>query len=94
MVSDRFGESLSYPLSGYSASGWEGAGLCQPALALAAALDSEPSGKVSWKVLDRAHLLLLRVPERKKLKGEAVVRPQAGKTVVSHEEIPIPSWHS
>jgi hypothetical protein len=63
-------------------------------LALAAALDSEQGGKVTWKVLDRAHLLLLRVPERKKLKGEAVLRPQAGERVVSHEEIPIPSWHS
>jgi antitoxin component of MazEF toxin-antitoxin module len=48
-------------------------------LPLAAALDLEPGEKVTWKVLDRTHLLLLRLPERKKLKGEAVPRPQAGK---------------
>jgi hypothetical protein len=63
-------------------------------LALAAALDSEPGGKVTWKVLEWAHLLLPRVPERKKLRAEAVLQLQAGKRVVSHEEIPIPSWHS
>ncbi len=38
-----------------------------------------PGEKVTWKVLDRTHLLLLRLPERKKLKGKAVPRPQAGK---------------
>jgi hypothetical protein len=63
-------------------------------LALAAALDSEQGGKVTWKVLDWTYLLLPRVPERKKLKGDAVPRPQAGERVVSHEEIPIPRWHS
>ena len=48
-------------------------------LPLAAALDVEPGETVTWKVLDRTHLLLVRLPERKKLKGEAVPRPQAGK---------------
>ena len=38
-----------------------------------------PGETVTWKVLDRTHLLLLRLPERKKLNGEAVPRPQAGK---------------
>ena len=46
-------------------------------LPLAAALDLEPGEKVPWKVLDRTHLLLLRLPERKKLRGEAAPRSQA-----------------
>ena len=50
-------------------------------LPLAAALDLEPGEKVTWKVFDRTHLLLLRLPERKKLKGEAVPRPQAALAV-------------
>jgi plastocyanin len=41
-------------------------------LPLTAALDVEPGETVTWKVLDRAHLLLMRLPERKKLKGQAV----------------------
>jgi len=48
-------------------------------LPLAAALDVEPGETVTWKVLDRTHLLLVRLPERKKLKGEAVPRLQARK---------------
>ena len=79
MLSNRYGELLRYPLARYPASGWERGGLCNLPLALAAALDLEPGEKVTWKVLDRTHLLLLRLPERKKLKGEAVPRPQAGK---------------
>lgn len=48
-------------------------------LPLAAALDFEPGKKSTWKVLDRTYLLLLRLPERKKLKGKAVPQRQAGK---------------
>jgi len=48
-------------------------------LPLAAALDLEPGEKVTWKVLDRTHLLLLRLPERKKLKGQAVPQSRTGK---------------
>ena len=48
-------------------------------LPLAAALDLEPGEKVTWKVLDRTHLLLVRLPERKKLKGQAAPQPRAGK---------------
>jgi hypothetical protein len=48
-------------------------------LPLAAALDLEPGEKVTWKVLGRTHLLLLRLPERKKLKGQAVPQSRTGK---------------
>ena len=48
-------------------------------LPLAAALDVEPGEAVTWKVLDRTHLLLVRLPDQKKLKGEAVPRLQARK---------------
>ncbi len=41
-------------------------------LPLASALDLESGETVTWKVLDRTHLLLVRWPERKQLKGEAV----------------------
>ena len=40
-------------------------------LALASALDVEPGETVTWKVVDRTHLLLVRLPEQKKLKGAA-----------------------
>ena len=40
-------------------------------LPLAFALDLEPGESVTWKVLDRTRLLLVRLPERKKLKGAA-----------------------
>ena len=45
-------------------------------LPLASALDLEPGETVTWKVVDRTHLLLVRLPERKPLQG--VARP-AGK---------------
>ena len=40
-------------------------------LPLASALDVEPGETVTWKVVDRTHLLLVRLPEQKKLKGTA-----------------------
>ncbi len=40
-------------------------------LPLASALDLEPGESVTWKVVDRTHLLLVRLPERKKLEGLA-----------------------
>jgi hypothetical protein len=36
---------------------------------LASALDLEPGETVTWKVVDRTHLLLVRLPEHKKLAG-------------------------
>ena len=48
-------------------------------LPLAAALHLLPGETVTWKVLDRTHLLLVRLPERKKLKGQAAPQPRAGK---------------
>jgi len=44
---------------------------------LAAALDLEPGETVTWKVVDRTHLLLVRLPERKQLQG--VARPSGKK---------------
>jgi hypothetical protein len=46
-------------------------------LPLAAALDLEPGETVTWKVVDRTHLLLVRLPERKQLQG--VARPSGKK---------------
>jgi hypothetical protein len=43
------------------------------ALPLASALDLEAGETVTWKVVDRTHLLLVRLPERKPLHG--VARP-------------------
>jgi hypothetical protein len=40
---------------------------------LASALDLEAGETVTWKVVDRTHLLLVRLPERKQLQG--VARP-------------------
>ena len=40
-------------------------------LPLAAALDLEAGETVTWKVLDRTRLLLVRLPERKQLPGVA-----------------------
>ena len=40
-------------------------------LPLASALDLEPGETVTWKVVDRTHLLLVRLPERKPLQGVA-----------------------
>jgi hypothetical protein len=48
-------------------------------LPLASALDLESGETVTWKVLDRTHLLLVRLPERKQLQGEAVPQPPARK---------------
>ena len=48
-------------------------------LPLASALDLESGETVTWKVLDRTHLLLVRLPEWKQLKGEAVPQPPPGK---------------
>jgi len=45
-------------------------------LPLASALDLEPGETVTWKVVDRTHLMLVRLPERKELKG---VAPSSGK---------------
>jgi antitoxin component of MazEF toxin-antitoxin module len=45
-------------------------------LPLASALDLEPGETVTWKVLDRTHLLLVRLPERKQLPE---VAPPSGK---------------
>ena len=41
-------------------------------LPLASALDMEPGETVTWKVVDRTHLLLVRLPERKQLRGVAL----------------------
>jgi antitoxin component of MazEF toxin-antitoxin module len=46
-------------------------------LPLASALDLEPGETVTWKVVDRTHLLLVRLPERKPLQG--VARPSGEK---------------
>jgi hypothetical protein len=45
----------------------------------ASALDLESGETVTWKVLDRTHLLLVRLPERKQLKGEAALQPAVRK---------------
>jgi antitoxin component of MazEF toxin-antitoxin module len=46
-------------------------------LPLASALDLEPGETVTWKVIDRTHLLLLRLPDRKPL--TRLARPGAEK---------------
>jgi hypothetical protein len=46
-------------------------------LPLASALDLEAGETVTWKVVDRTHLLLVRLPERKQLQG--VARPSGQK---------------
>ena len=48
-------------------------------LPLASALDLESGETVTWKVLDRTHLLLVRLPERKQLRGEAAPPPSGKK---------------
>jgi hypothetical protein len=53
-------------------------------LPLAAALDLEPGETITWKVLDRTHLLLVRLPERKKL--AAAVAPRARKKASPAQE--------
>ena len=46
-------------------------------LPLASALDLQPGETVTWKVVDRTHLLLVRLPDRKPLTG--VARPAGEK---------------
>src|SRR6516225_5182108 len=46
-------------------------------LPLASALDLQPGETVTWKVVDRTHLLLVRLPDRKPL--TAVARPEEKK---------------
>jgi hypothetical protein len=46
-------------------------------LPLASALDLEPGETVTWKVIDRTHLRLVRLPDRKPLTG--VARPAGEK---------------
>ena len=46
-------------------------------LPLASALDLEPGETVTWKVVDRTHLLLVRLPDRQPLTG--VGRPAGEK---------------
>jgi hypothetical protein len=53
-------------------------------LPLASALDLEAGETVTWKVVDRAHLLLVRLPERKPLTG--VSRPVGWKTTRRGQE--------
>ena len=48
-------------------------------LPLASALDLEPGETVTWKVVDRAHLLLVRLPEKRALTGET--QAAVGKSV-------------
>ena len=48
-------------------------------LPLASALDLESGETVTWKVLDRTHLLLVRLPERKQLQGAAAPQPAVRK---------------
>src|SRR6266446_3033348 len=55
-------------------------------LPLASALDLESGETVTWKVLDRTHLLLVRLPERKQLKGEAVPQPSSRKRARRNRE--------
>ena len=46
-------------------------------LPLASALDLQPGETVTWKVVDRTHLLLVRLPDRKP--RTAVARPEEKK---------------
>ena len=55
-------------------------------LALASALDLQPGETVTWKVLDRTHLLLVRLPERKQLPD--VARPSGKKKTRPGQESP------
>ncbi len=67
MLLHRYERSLRHPFTRHPAAGRDGAGLCQHS----PALGFESGETVTWKVLDRTHLLLVRLPERKKLKGAA-----------------------
>ena len=79
MLLHRYERSLRHPFTRHPAAGRNGAGLCQHPLPLASALDLESGETVTWKVLDRTHLLLVRLPERKQLKGEAEPQPAVRK---------------
>ena len=54
-------------------------------LPLASALDLEPGETVTWKVVDRTHLLLVRLPDRKPLTGVARRAGEKKKTRRSRE---------
>jgi antitoxin component of MazEF toxin-antitoxin module len=54
-------------------------------LPLASALDLEPGETVTWKVVDRTQLLLLRLPDRKPLTGVARPAEEKKKTRRSRE---------
>ena len=60
-------------------------------LPLASALDLEPGETVTWKVVDRTHLLLVRLPDRKPLTG--VARPAEEKKKKKKKKTPR-SWES
>jgi antitoxin component of MazEF toxin-antitoxin module len=49
-------------------------------LPLASALDMAPGETVTWKVVDRRHLLLVRVPEQSTLKVPAAVERKVRRT--------------
>jgi hypothetical protein len=53
-------------------------------LPLASALDLQPGETATWKVVDRTHLLLVRLAERKQLPG--VARPSASKKAQRRRE--------
>jgi len=52
---------------------------------LASALDLQPGETVTWKVVDRTHLLLVRLPDRKPLTGVARPAGEKKKTRRSQE---------
>jgi antitoxin component of MazEF toxin-antitoxin module len=54
-------------------------------LPLASALDLQPGETVTWKVVDRTHLLLVRLPDRKPLTGVARPAEKKKKTRGSQE---------
>ena len=54
-------------------------------LPLASALDLEPGETVTWKVVDRTHLLLVRLPDRQPLTGVARPAGEKKKTRRSRE---------
>jgi len=54
-------------------------------LPLGSALDLQPGETVTWKVVDRTHLLLVRLPERKQLQG--VARPPGEKRARRAQEV-------
>src|SRR5271165_6571108 len=77
--------TLHYPPAGHPPPGRHRAGLRHIPLPLASALDLEPGETVTWKVIDRTHLLLLRLPDRKPLTGVARPAEEKKKTRRSRE---------